>query len=273
MVGVFGVLFLLATIMAEAPTTSDVLVLEIPLTLHTVILTSIPPIVAEKLLPVVIDPTPRAKRLVTTITVLTGIVLLLMRSTEISFVPTRTRVVITKLHEGQVLRPPGLDHARCLVHHGKFVSVGHLFLLRRTSDKITDTYESVLDDGKMETLSSKTAEDVKMETRVDVIRTTPFTFERLHAAVEYCLPYDDEGHKKFRKLYTKISLRSDANQLTVADAMEFFSRTIEGGGDEKEKTDRFIGFLCGERVGYYETLEDLYYVVKFKIDETTDMPY
>jgi hypothetical protein len=138
---------------------------------------------------------------------------------------------------------------------------------------ITDTYESVLDDGKMETLSSKTAEDVKMETRVDVIRNKPFTFERLHAAVEYCLPYDDEGHKKFRKLYTRISLRSDANQLTVADAMEFFSRTIEGGGDEKEKTDRFIGFLCGERVGYYETLEDLYYVVKFKIDETTDMPY
>ena len=132
--------------MAECPTTSDVLVLEIPLTLHTVILTSIPPIVAEKLLPVVVDPTPRAKGLVTTITVLTGIVLLLMRSTEISFVPTRTCVVITKLHEGQVLRPPVLDHARCLVHRGKFVSVVHLFLLRRTPDMITGTYKSVLDD-------------------------------------------------------------------------------------------------------------------------------
>jgi hypothetical protein len=80
-----------------------------------------------------------------TMTVLTGIVFLLMRSTE-SVEPTRTLVVFIKLHEWQALCPPDLDKARCLVHHGKFVGVGHLFLLRQTPDMITDTYESVLDD-------------------------------------------------------------------------------------------------------------------------------
>jgi hypothetical protein len=53
--------------------------------------------------------------------------------------------------------------------------------------------------------------------------------------------------------------------MSVADAMYFFARVIDKSEDELARKDRFIGFLCGERIGHYESLEELYENVRSSI--------
>jgi hypothetical protein len=97
-----------------------------------------------------------------------------------------------------------------------------------------------------------------MDTQVDVIRNKLISVDKLAQAVQYCLPFDDPGHKIFRRFQHKISWQYQSKTMSVADAMYFFARVIDKSEDELARKDRFIGFLCGERMGHYESLEELY---------------
>lgn len=100
-----------------------------------------------------------------------------------------------------------------------------------------------------------------MDTSIETIRIKPFSLDSLNRAVNTCLPFEDPGRAIYRHAIAQTSQQVAPIILTVGEAMCFFAVTVRGSSDEESKIDRFIGFLCGERIGHYEVIEDLYYQV------------
>lgn len=94
-----------------------------------------------------------------------------------------------------------------------------------------------------------------MDTDYNTIGIKPFPLHNIADAVKYCLPYDDVGHQRFNHTKSLIIQRGNQDKIDVFGAVHIFINVINGTEFADEKMERFVGFLCGERIGHYETIQ------------------
>jgi hypothetical protein len=114
--------------------------------------------------------------------------------------------------------------------------------------------------------SPKVADTMKKE--VEYIKVIKFPVGAAQDAFETTMPYDDPCRYAWKK-YFQVSVWDKKERfIAVGDLIYVFLKVVEGTDFADFKTERFIGFLCGFRLGQYEAICELVVQIRQMIDLT-----
>lgn len=92
---------------------------------------------------------------------------------------------------------------------------------------------------------------------VEYIRTIKFPLQAAQDAFETTMPYNDPCRYAWKKYFQVSMWDTKERFIAVGDLIYVFLKVVEGTDFSDFKTERFIGFICGFRLGQYEAICDL----------------
>lgn len=105
-----------------------------------------------------------------------------------------------------------------------------------------------------------------MKKEVEYIRTIKFPVQGAQDAFETTMPFDDPCRYAWKK-YFQVSVWDKKERfIAVGDLIYVFLKVVEGTEFASLKVERFIGFLCGFRLGQYEAICDLVHQIQQMIN-------
>lgn len=114
--------------------------------------------------------------------------------------------------------------------------------------------------------SPKVADAMKKE--IEYIRTIKFPLGAAQDAFQTTMPFDDPCRYAWKK-YFQVSVWDKKERfIAVGDLIYVFLKVVEGTEFASLKIERFIGFLCGFRLGQYEAICDLVQQIQQMINTT-----
>jgi hypothetical protein len=108
--------------------------------------------------------------------------------------------------------------------------------------------------------SPKVADAMKKD--IEYIRTIKFPLGAAQDAFETTMPYDDPCRYAWKKYFQVSAWDKKERYIAVGDLMYVFLKVVHGTDFADLKIERFIGFLCGFRLGQYESICELLYNIK-----------